>query len=164
MLLAPMSLRNKNILYSIILLVAMVAVWQYRKSKNPAFIQLDGETMATTYHVSYFDERNRNFKQSIDSLLILVNKSINNYDSSSEVSRFNKSIDGLDIKLPYFLPALQKAQQVFALSNGAFDMTIMPLVNYWGFGPDKRILGDSTKIDSLKSLVGFEKVSIAEKK
>ncbi len=164
MLLAQMSLRNKNILYSIILFVAMLAVWQYRKSKNPAFIQLEGETMATTYHVSYFDEQNRHFKQSIDSLLILVNQSINNYDSSSEVSRFNRSIDGHEIKLPYFLPALQKAQQVFVQSNGAFDMTIMPLVNYWGFGPDKRLLGDSTKIDSLKSLVGFKKVTISEKK
>lgn len=41
-------------------------------------------------------------------------------------------------------------------------MTIMPLVNAWGFGPAKKVTPDSTKIDSLKSLVGFEKISIAE--
>lgn len=155
-----MTLRNKNILYSVIVLAAMAAVWQYRKGKSPAFIQIDGETMATTYHISYFDQENRNFKSSVDSLLVLVNKSINNYDPNSEVSRFNKEESTFSVELPYLLPALEKAQKVFIASNGAFDMTIMPLVNYWGFGPDKTIKPDSTKIDSLKSLVGFEKISL----
>jgi FAD:protein FMN transferase len=155
-----MTLRNKNILYSVIVLLAMAAVWQYRKGKNPAFIQIEGETMATTYHISYFDEENRNFKASVDSLLVLVNKSINNYDPNSEVSRFNKAESTFAIELPYLMPALEKAQKVFIASNGAFDMTIMPLVNYWGFGPDKTIKPDSTKIDSLKSLVGFEKINL----
>ncbi len=138
----------------------MAAVWQYRKGKNPAFIQIEGETMATTYHISYFDQENRNFKSSVDSLLVLVNKSINNYDPNSEVSRFNKAESTFAVELPYLMPALEKAQKVFITSNGAFDMTIMPLVNYWGFGPDKTIKPDSTKIDSLKGLVGFEKIRL----
>lgn len=157
-----MSLRNKNIVYTIILLTAMLAVWYYRKNQTPPFFQLEGQTMATTYHVSYFDPQGRNFKRSIDSLLVLVNKSINNYDTASEVSHFNRSAEGIDLKLPYLLPALKIAQKVFVESNGAFDMTIMPLVNAWGFGPAKKVTPDSTKIDSLKSLVGFEKISIAE--
>lgn len=156
-----MTLRNKNILYSVVLLAAMAAVWQYRKSKNPTFLQIEGETMATSYHISYFDPQDRNFKKSIDSLLVLVNKSINNYDPNSEVSRFNTSDSSFTVELPYLLPALQKAQKVFSASNGAFDMTIMPLVNYWGFGPDKTIKADSSKIDSLKSLIGFEKISLS---
>jgi thiamine biosynthesis lipoprotein len=155
-----MTLRNKNILYSVIVLAAMAAVWQYRKSQIPIITQIEGETMATSYHISYFDHENRNFKQSIDSLLVLVNKSINNYDPTSEVSRFNKADSSFNVELPYLLPALEKAQQVFASSNGAFDMTIMPLVNYWGFGPDKTIKPDSSKIDSLKALVGFEKIRL----
>ncbi|WP_127121369.1 FAD:protein FMN transferase [Chryseotalea sanaruensis] len=155
-----MTLRNKNILYSVIVLVAMAAVWQYRKGKTPSFIQIEGETMATSYHISYFDLQNRNFKQSIDSLLVLVNKAINNYNPNSEVSRFNKGDSVFNVELPYLLPALEKAQKVFAASNGAFDMTIMPLVNYWGFGPDKTIKPDSSKIDSLKALVGFEKIRL----
>jgi thiamine biosynthesis lipoprotein len=157
-----MTLRNKNILYSIVLLATMAAVWWYRRGETHQVIKVEGETMATTYHVSYFDPEKRDFKQSIDSLLVLVNKSINNYDSTSEVSRFNKAESSFPIELPYLLPALQKAQKVFKDSEGAFDMTIMPLVNYWGFGPDKNIKPDSTKIDSLKSLVGFEKISLSE--
>lgn len=142
----------------------MLAVWYYRKNQTLPFFQIEGETMATTYHVSYFDPQNRNFKASIDSLLILVNKSINNYDTASEVSRFNRSAEGVDLKLPYLFPALTIAQKVFTESNGAFDMTVMPLVNAWGFGPAQKVRPDSTKIDSLKSLIGFEKISLSEKR
>lgn len=157
-----MSIRTKNIVYTLVLLTAMAAVWYYRKNQVPPFLQVEGETMATTYHVSYFDLQNRNFKTSIDSLFVLVNKSINNYDSTSEVSRFNRSVDGVEAKLPYLLPVLKTAQKVFTESNGAFDMTVMPLVNAWGFGPTKQAKPDSTKIDSLKALVGFEKITLAE--
>jgi FAD:protein FMN transferase len=159
---ALMSLRTKNILYTVVLLSAMAAVWYYRKSQAAVLIQLQGETMATTYHVSYFDTANRNFQTSLDSLLKVVNKSINNYDSTSEVSRFNRSAEGLDISLPYLLPALKIAKQVFTASNGAFDMTVLPLVNAWGFGPDKKVSNDSTVIDSLKTFIGFEKISFTE--
>lgn len=157
-----MSIRTKNILYTLVLLAAMAAVWYYRKNQAPPFFQLEGETMATTYHVSYYDPQNRNFKTSIDSLFVLVNKSINNYDSTSEVSQFNRSIDGVELHLPYLLPALKTAKKIFTESNGAFDMTVMPLVNAWGFGPTKQLKPDSTKIDSLKSLVGFEKITLTE--
>lgn len=157
-----MSIRTKNILYTLVLLTAMAAVWYYRKNQVPPFFQVEGETMATTYHVSYFDPQNRDFKAAIDSLFVLVNKSINNYDSTSEVSQFNRSVNGVDVKLPYLLPALRTAQKVFTESNGAFDMTVMPLVNAWGFGPTKKVKPDSTKIDSLKSLVGFEKITLTQ--
>lgn len=157
-----MSLRVKNILYTLVLLVAMMAVWYYRKNQVPAFFQLEGETMATTYHVSYFDPQNRNFKGSLDSLLVVVNQSINNYDTTSEVSKFNRSAEGISINSPYFLPSLLIAQKVFTQSNGAFDMTVMPLVNAWGFGPDKQVKPDSAYIDSLRSFIGFEKIMLTK--
>lgn len=157
-----MSLRVKNIVYTLTLLLAMLAVWYYRKNQTPAFFQVTGETMATTYHVSYFDSENRDFKKSIDSLLFLVNQSINNYDPASEVSLFNRSTDGIAPTLPYFLPPLTIGQKVFVQSKGAFDMTVMPLVNAWGFGPEKQINPDSTFIDSLKVFVGFEKITLSD--
>ncbi len=153
-----MDNRTKNIVYSLILLVSVVGVWFYRKNKVPEPIKIEGETMATTYHVTYFDKEKRNYKSSIDSLLVLVNKSINNYDPESEISRFNKSNSSLKFSLPYLLPPLRKSLEVVSGSQGAFDPTVMPLVNAWGFGPAKRVRPDSTKIDSLKSLIGFEKI------
>ena len=121
-------------------------------------IRIEGETMATTYHITYHDPKGRNFKASIDSVLVLVNKSINTYDPTAEISVFNKSKTGLKVNLPYLLQPLSKAREVNAASGGAFDPTVMPLVNAWGFGPNKGPLPDSATVDSLRSLVGFDKV------
>jgi thiamine biosynthesis lipoprotein len=121
-------------------------------------IRIEGETMATTWHITYFDPRERNFKTSIDSILLLVNKSINTYDPTAEISVFNKSKTGIKFGLPYLLSPLSKAYEVHRASGGAFDPTVMPLVNAWGFGPDKQALPDNAKIDSLRSFVGFEKI------
>ena len=120
--------------------------------------RIEGETMATTYHITYYDQQGRNFKASIDSILVLVNKSINTYDPTAEISVFNKSRSGIKFSLPYLLPPLQKAKEVNEGTSGAFDPTVMPLVNAWGFGPNKGELPDSARVDSLKALIGFNKI------
>jgi thiamine biosynthesis lipoprotein len=153
-----MDNRKKNIIYSAVLLVSILIVWLYRKNDVSEPIKVEGKTMGTTYHVTYFDSKNRDFKTSIDSLLVVVNKSINNYDSTSEVSRFNRSKAGIAINLPYFFPPVEKAKEIFQASDGAFDPTVMPLVNAWGFGAGKQINPDSAQIDSIKTFVGFDKV------
>jgi thiamine biosynthesis lipoprotein len=124
-------------------------------------VSIEGETMATSYHVSYFDGEGRDFKKEIDSLLVIVNRSINTYDPTSEISAFNKSEKGIKINLPYFLPPLEKALEVYKVSDGAFDPTVMPLVNAWGFGPERKAhLPDSSKIDSLLTFIGLNRVFI----
>lgn len=157
-----MDNRKKNIIYSIILFAGISAVWWYRGTKTMDAIKVDGKTMGTTYHVTYFDHNKRNFKNAIDSLLVLVNKSINNYDSTSEVSRFNRSERGSKIMLPYFFSPVEKADEVFRASKGAFDPTVMPLVNAWGFGPGRRIDPDSLQVDSLKAFVGFNRIRFSK--
>lgn len=109
--------------------------------------------MATTYHITYFG--NEDFKKEIDSVLVAVNKQINNYDPGSEISLFNKSKTGVAFS---FSEALKKGKDVYDASGGAFDPTVMPLVNAWGFGPQKRDIPDSAEVDSLRTLVGLDKV------
>jgi len=155
-----MDNRKKNILYSVVLLAAVTAVMFYRRNKGDEPIRIEGKTMGTTYHITYFDKKGRNFKNSVDSLLVVVNKSINNFDPTSEVSQFNTNGKGFKFDLPYLYPPLKKAEEVFHASNGAFDPTVMPLVNAWGFGPGKQTNPDSAAIDSLRSFVGFDKVAI----
>ena len=118
--------------------------------------------MGTTYHITYFDRRARVFKNSIDSLLIVVNKSINNYDSTSEVSQFNKSKLGIAVRLPYLYPVIKKSQEIFDGSNGAFDPTVLPLVNAWGFGAGRQFDPDSSQVDSIRAYVGFEKIKFTK--
>lgn len=152
-----MSLRWKNITYSLILFGSVLLVWKYRQSKANEPIKIEGETMGTTYHITYFDPSKRNFKNEVDSLLQVFNQSLNTYLPSSEISIFNKG-KLLEFDLPFFLPVLQKSQEVFQLSEGTFDPTVMPLVNAWGFGPGKKLDVDSIKIDSIKKFVGFDKI------
>jgi thiamine biosynthesis lipoprotein len=123
---------------------------------------IEGSTMGTTYRIVYFDEpEHRNFKASVDSLLSLVNEAISTYDPDSEISRFNKSSSGIAFELPYFRELLQKAKEIYKSSDGAFDPTVMPLVNAWGFGPEKSLTLPEEKLDSLRQLVGFDKINIS---
>lgn len=154
-----MSNRSKNIVYSLVLIAAVAAVWYYRNRVKPQPLFMEGKTMGTTYHITYFDAQKRNFKPSVDSILALVNKSISTWDSISEISQFNRGGRSLKFGLPYFLPPLQKSKEVAAASQGWFDPTVMPLVNAWGFGPQKRPMPDSLEIKQLMPFVGFEKIS-----
>jgi FAD:protein FMN transferase len=125
----------------------------------PEPVHLEGHTMGTTYQVIYFDKGNRNFQAPVDSLLKLINRSISTYDSTSEVSRLNRG-RGIATHSPFLLAPLKKGMEISRLSNGAFDLTVMPLVNAWGFGPGKMLNMDSTRVDSLKAFVGFNNIRI----
>lgn len=162
----------KNSIYSVILLVAVVSVyfWRSRNEGESAEIleqnvtgkiTVSGETMGTTYNIVYLDESNRDFQSSIDSLFLVFNQSLSTYISDSELSQFNRG-DSLNFNLPFFLPVLKASKTVFDNTNGAFDPTIGPLVNVWGFGPIGPQLKDSTDIDQMLKLVGFDKITFDE--
>jgi len=156
---------RKNIIYSIILLLVVFGVFLYRQNQEPPVeettesdrITVTGKTMGTTYRVVYLDGERRDFKTSIDSILTVFNQSLSTYIPDSELSRFNQT-DSLVFELPYMLPVLQKSQEVYESSGGAFDPTVGPLVNAWGFGPDGAQQKDSIDISKLLPLVGFGKI------
>ena len=152
-----MTNRAKNILYSILIFVLVYGVFKYRQWNNDEPIEVDGSTMGTTYHIIYFDDDARNFKSSIDSLLAVFNQSLSTYIGDSEISAFNEG-NSFEFNLPYFLPVLEKSRAIERTSGGAFDPTVLPLVNAWGFGQGKKIKLDSLLLDSIMQFVGLEKV------
>jgi thiamine biosynthesis lipoprotein len=163
----------KNSIYSLILLAVVVSVyfWRSRNEGDSADvtaqevdgkITLSGKTMGTTYSIVYLDEENRDFQFSIDSLFVVFNQSLSTYIPDSELSQFNQG-DSLNFKLPFFLPVLKASKTVYDNTNGSFDPTIGPLVNVWGFGPTGPELKDSTNIDRLLQLVGFDKIEFDER-
>ncbi|MFC6193455.1 FAD:protein FMN transferase [Dyadobacter subterraneus] len=120
-------------------------------------ISIQGEAQGTTYHIKYFDKKQRNLKIAIDSILLDFDKCLSLYRSDSELSDFNKSTFHR-YKSPYFFPVLKKSKEVFEATNGAFDPTILPLVNAYGFGPTKNKNPENADINSLLKLIGFEKI------
>lgn len=137
----------------------------YAQVAPPEPLVAEGKTMGTTYRVIYFDHpQDRDFKASIDSVLTALNNSINTYDASSEISKFNRSRRGICTRDYFLRDILGKSIEIYRASEGAFDPTVMPLVNAWGFGPEKSYEPSRSKIDSLKDLVGLDKIRMTRKR
>ncbi|NUO03783.1 MAG: FAD:protein FMN transferase, partial [Saprospiraceae bacterium] len=137
-----------------------------------SYIILEGQTMGTYYGLNYADSLGRNFQPAIDSLLEEINLGVSTYIESSLISKFNQATstfileDTLSGPGRHFLENFHVAKKVFHQSSGAFDPTVMPLVNYWGFGytPKRQMMAvDTATIDSLLHFVGFDKVTLSGK-
>jgi FAD:protein FMN transferase len=154
-----MTKRVKNIVYGIVLLLLMYGVhlWRERRDKEAATetsLLIKGSTMGTTYNIRYIDEQGRDLKGAVDSVLVDFNMSMSTYIPESEISVFNRQ-DTLRYRTAYFYPVVDKSREIFERTNGAFDPTVGPLVNAWGFGPDKSRNPSQQTIDSLLQLVNF---------
>jgi FAD:protein FMN transferase len=164
MKIVTMDAFRKNLIIVFIIMLVFAVAWFLRLKNERGIllpdnqIELRGTTMGTYYSIKYLDEGNRNFNDQIDSILHNFNQSLSTYIPGSEISRFNRQ-DTLKFDNPFFLPVLEKSKEIYKKTGGAFDPTVMPLVNAWGFGPLPRTTPDSTKIDSLLQLVGFNKVA-----
>ncbi|MEM9992375.1 MAG: FAD:protein FMN transferase, partial [Bacteroidota bacterium] len=147
----------------ICLLASCSTTPQQKQSAASRYQKVQGKTMGTTYNVTY---RGKAGKQAaIDSVLSVVNKDVNTYDPKSTISLFNQAQVGSDLsekRHRHFINNYKTAVQVAKATQGAFDPTVMPLVNYWGFGytPKKPVTKvDSLAVDSLLQLVGLDKIS-----
>jgi len=127
--------------------------------------KMQGQTMGTTYSITY--QSDHDIKGMVEEVLKEVNVGVNHYDPNSILSKFNQAVSNWqvteDASHQHFYTNLKAAKEIYEVTSGAFDPTIMPLVNYWGFGytakkPVTNI--DSIKVDSLLQLVGFDKIQI----
>jgi len=153
---------QKNRLYPIILIIIVFAVWKYRQAHNKfEKVSFKGVTMGTYYNIIYLHPDGTSYQSEVDSLLEVWNMALSTYIHASEISRFNRDTIH-SFKSSYFHPVLKASQEVYNASYGAFDPTVMPLVNVWGFGPDDSDMPDSTTIDSLMQFIGFDKIKFDE--
>lgn len=135
-----MYLRILSLLGLVVLLTACDT------APNEKIIRFSGQTMGTTYHVSWVgidESKNSSLKEQVDQRLVAINKAMSTYDPSSELSFINKNQAPKTLKGEITLSAdlaevLDISLQVWQASQGAFDVTIGPLVNLWGFGPEAK--------------------------
>lgn len=106
-------------------------------SPEPGYHFIQGATMGTYYRVQYKREGNCVASQAeVDSLLLDFNQSLSTYIDDSEISIFNNGLaSGFSPVSQRFGSVLEAASTVWDQSEGAFDVTVGPLVNLWGFGP-----------------------------
>ncbi len=122
-------------------------------------VKFAGETQGTYYAITYFDFDNRNFQPQVDSLLKDFDHSVSLWDTGSVISAINRNEVGIQPD-PVFTELFKKSTEVYKKSDGAFDPTVGPLVNAWGFGFKDRLKVDQHTIDSLLPLVGFDEVKL----
>ncbi len=135
-----------------------------------AAVKLEGKTMGTYYRVTYLDAGERDFQEDIDQLLIEINQEVSTYIDTATISLINQSAERFswpenvdEARLAHFMRNFEVARMVFEKTDGNFDPTVMPLVNYWGFGyTEKKPVTDVDRkvIDSLMQYVGFAKVAL----
>ncbi|OYP33199.1 thiamine biosynthesis protein ApbE [Rhodopirellula sp. MGV] len=122
--------------------------------------------MGTSYMVKVLggsEQDDQTLKLAIDAELRQVNDEMSTYIKASEISQFNDSdsTDWIEVSKP-FAEVVDYAQQVSKLTEGAFDVTVGPLVNAWSFGPTERTntVPSDDEITKLREIVGYEKLHV----
>lgn len=129
---------------------------------------LAGATMGTTYHIKIIAPRADDMgtvKKRIDQRLEQLNQSMSTYRKNSEISRFNRLVG---VEKPFavsadFLKVMQAADAIHGLTAGAWDGTVYPLVNLWGFGRSGPIDVAPSKAAIMRALekVGFKHLDVS---
>ncbi|MBI9084615.1 MAG: FAD:protein FMN transferase [Desulfobacterales bacterium] len=146
-------------------LAAMAAAFLLTACGMKTTDRFAGRTMGTTYHVqlavSRF-ERTAYLAERIEARLIEINRSMSTYLPDSEISRFNAmgaAHERICVSRDFF-QVMTVAANLFRLTAGAWDGTVAPLVNLWGFGvtPQKGTVPTAEQIDRVLERVGFDRI------
>ncbi|WP_434471165.1 FAD:protein FMN transferase [Aeromonas veronii] len=132
----------------------------------PAQTRIQGKTMGTYYVVTLSDSYpggEPSLKSDVESLLARMNKEISTYDPDSLISRFNQGPANTPFAIPPAMAIIvQQGIDAGKLTDGKLDVTVGPLVNLWGFGPDKRPVKrpDEAAIAAARHKVGIDKLTL----
>jgi len=143
-----------------LILVFSFLVYACGKKKSE-FAHITGAAQGTTYSIVFENPEKHNpeeLQKSVERIFHDFDMSLSLYNDSSVISRINRNEDV--IVDTFFSEVFKKSRDISIMTDGAFDITVGPLVRAWGFGPDEHKNFDSTKLDSLMKLIGYEKVTI----
>lgn len=154
------------------LAIAALLIWQMdtkteeeaQESEKATFYHNEGKIFGTYYNIRYTAQND--LHDSIKAALQAFDNSLSMFNPNSTLSAINSNRDLTTDAL--FEQMWNEATEIYTLSGGAFDITVAPLVNYWGFGnkgiqnTDRFADRRQTDIDSLRAFVGFDKVELID--
>ena len=146
---------KQNLVWIVLLLVG--TAWILMRNNQPVPYQKDsGLIFGTVYNITY--QHDTSLKKEIEAELHRFDGSLSPFNDTATISRINR---GEDVKVDsFFCTVFRRSMEISRETKGAFDITVAPLVNAWGFGFRKGEFPDSMQIDSLRQFVGYEKVSL----
>ena len=155
-------MNKKKLLWQLPFLVILIvgSILIIRQQHTTPYQHDEGLIFGTIYHITY--QSDENYQKEIEAELNKVDGSLSPFNKSSIISRINRNED---VKVnEMFQEVFQLAENISKETQGAFDITVAPLVNAWGFGFKKGITPDKEVIDSLRQLVGYQKVALEDGK
>lgn len=152
--------KNKKQRWQLPFLVLLIVgtVYAIRTHHEAPFQKEEGAIFGTFFHATY--QCDSSLRNDIMNELQAVDGSLSMFNPQSVISRINRNEDMRPDTL--FTEVFNLSKTVSAQTDGAFDITVAPLVNAWGFGFRNDLLPDSATIDSLRSYVGFHNVQLTE--
>ena len=153
-------MNNKLTPSKIAFLAFLIIGTLYILGNQKPYISNSGKIFGTFYNITYSSDKN--LHDVIKKTLLKVDNSLSPFNKESVISAINNNT-GTDTD-SMFTHVFTLAQEVSAKTDGAFDITVAPLVNAWGFGFKKGFTPDSTSIDSLRQYVGYGTVTLTDGK
>lgn len=136
-------------------------------SDAPKQIAFSGVTMGTTYSITLFSKDPRHteteIRKKVETVLAQVNAQMSTYDPESELSRFNQHQSTDPVVISRALErVVTRALEVSEQTGGLLDVTVGPLVNLWGFGPQGKPeeIPTEAELKAVDEFVGYRKLSI----
>jgi len=141
-------------------LFIILACWLLASCSGPLVYHFqDGPIYGSSYHISYQYPQNRLLEKDILKILDRIDRSLSIYDKNSLISRINRG--DTTVRLDSHLQKiLAVGLEVSEKSGGAFDLTVAPLVNAWGFGFTAREKVTAGLIDSILQFTGYRKIRV----
>lgn len=151
---------NKLSIWKILFLVFLIIGTIYILGKQKPYITNSGKIFGTFYNITYSSDID--LSKEIKSTLMQVDNSLSPFNRQSIITAINNNSEALPDEM--FTHVFTLAQEISGKTDGAFDITVAPLVNAWGFGFRKGITPDSAVIDSLRQFVGYNTIAIVDGK
>lgn len=149
---------KKKLYWQLPFLVFLIigTVFIVRQQRSTPYQHDKGQVFGTFYHITYQNDTSLN--NDILAELAKVDSALSMFNDKSIISRINR---GEDVKTnEMFDTVFNLAKNIADNTNGAFDITVAPLVNAWGFGFKTGNPPTKAAIDSLRSIVGYKKVAL----
>ena len=141
-----------------IALLVLGTIWILARHNRVApYHSTDGLIFGTMYRITY--QYDADLSDEIKDELRRFDGSLSPFNDTATISRINRNEDIVPDTL--FINVFKRSMEISKETNGAFDITVAPLVNAWGFGFKKGTFPDSTRIDSLLKITGYNKVALS---
>ena len=151
-----MEKKGRYIKLAILSVIVIGLALYVSKQRSVPFQKNTGFVFGTVYNITY--ESDKDLQKEIEAELQKVDNSLSPFNPTSVISKINRN-ENVEID-DMFAEVFSLAEKISAETDGAFDITVAPMVNAWGFGFKTGNMPDSRQLDSLRAIVGFHKVAL----